>query len=221
MSHFKTDVSLKYSRGRTFYECHECASVAPFKLNFEATYLSYVNSNTSVHLYVHCVVSVGCYHRDGRAEQTHTHLPGLPCHGTKPEQLASLRVDPAAGCSEGLADFLKWSSLKILASFLIQGDFFFFNEVYTGKGVFLLSAVLECCSVVLFFLRCTWSCASLSETVTPSLGCLVPVRKPLTSFTFKEMNPSPQRRGFALQTTPKFVNGSTCHKLTSRHQRPY
>lgn len=73
---------------------------------------------------MHCVVSVGCYHRDGWAEQTHTHLPSLPRNGAKPEQLASLRVDPAAGCSEGLGDFLKWSSLKILASFLIQGDFY-------------------------------------------------------------------------------------------------
>lgn len=62
---------------------------------------------------MHGVVSVGRYHRDGRAEQTHTHLPGLPCNGAKPEQLASLRVDPAAGCSEGLGDVLKSSSLKI------------------------------------------------------------------------------------------------------------
>lgn len=48
----KTDVSLKYSRGRTFYERHECTSVAPYKLNFDATYLPYVNSNMSVNLYV-------------------------------------------------------------------------------------------------------------------------------------------------------------------------
>lgn len=83
-------------------------SIAPSKLNFDVKYMHYMNSTMSVHLYV-CtvVVSVGCYHRDGRAEQTHTHLPSLPCNGAKPEQLASLRVDPAAGCSEGLGDFLK------------------------------------------------------------------------------------------------------------------
>lgn len=76
----------------------------------------YINNNMNVYIssivrlyspcVCVCVVVVGCYHRDGRAEQTHTHLPSLPRNGAKPEQLASLWVDPAAGCTEGLDDFL-------------------------------------------------------------------------------------------------------------------
>lgn len=46
-------------------------------------------------------LAVGRHHRDGRAEQTHSHLPGLPRHGAQPEQLAALWMDPAAGGAEG------------------------------------------------------------------------------------------------------------------------
>lgn len=47
-------------------------------------------------------LAVGRHHRDGRAEQTHSHLPGLPRHGAQPEQLAALWMDPAAGGAEGV-----------------------------------------------------------------------------------------------------------------------
>lgn len=50
----KTDVSLKYSRGRTFYERHECTSIPPSKHNFDVMYLHDMNSNMSVNLYVCC-----------------------------------------------------------------------------------------------------------------------------------------------------------------------
>lgn len=49
-----------------------------------------------------CVFPVGRHHRDGRAEQTHSHLPGLPCHGAEPEQLAEVRMDPETSCTAGL-----------------------------------------------------------------------------------------------------------------------
>lgn len=57
---------------------------------------------TNVHICASYIFTVGCYHRDGRAEQTYSHLPGLPRNGAKPEQLATVWVDPTAGCTEGL-----------------------------------------------------------------------------------------------------------------------
>lgn len=48
------------------------------------------------------IFTVGRYHRDGWAEQTYSHLPGLPRNGAKPEQLAAVWMDPATGCTEGL-----------------------------------------------------------------------------------------------------------------------
>lgn len=52
-------------------------------------------------IFISCISKVGCHHRDGRAEQTYSHLPGLPRNGAKPEQLATVWVDPTASCTEG------------------------------------------------------------------------------------------------------------------------
>lgn len=58
-------------------------------------------------------LAVGRHHGDGRAEQTHSHLPGLPRHGAEPEQLAALWMDPAAGGAEGVEFMANPSSPRI------------------------------------------------------------------------------------------------------------
>lgn len=86
----KTDVSLNHSRGRPFYEHHECTSIAPSKLNFDVIYLHYMNSNMSVPLYV-CTV---LFQWDAITEMDEQNRPihtFQVCHVMEPNQNNWLR----------------------------------------------------------------------------------------------------------------------------------
>lgn len=57
----------------------------------------------------------------------------------------------------------------------------------------------------MFPVRCTWSCGSPSETVTPFPGCLEPAKKPSTSSTCRRTGLFLLPRGFGPTTTPRWV----------------
>lgn len=154
-------------------------------------------------------VTVGRHHRDGWAEQTYSHLPGLPRNGTQPEQLATVGMDPAPGCTEGLDWTAALDRVKMTtgATRPIRFQIQIFTFCFTVKPACIHLLYLLFPERLILCFRCTWNCVSRWETATPFPGCLAPVRKPSTCFTCRRTSHCLQGHGFVLATTPRWVPG--------------